>query len=64
MHVHHRLQRKLSEIVDATMTGNAHFNSLQATGKEDVRGLRCWPTTWSKSYDDMPQATRVGKPRI
>jgi hypothetical protein len=50
-----------SQIVEAAMIGNAHFNSLQATlQKRMSRGLELMLNyTWSKSYDDLPQATRV-----
>ena len=50
-----------SQIVEASMIGNAHFNSLQATlEKRMPHGLSLlFNYTWSKSYDDMPQATRV-----
>jgi hypothetical protein len=49
-----------SQIVEAAMIGNAHFNSLQATlEKRMSHGLQLLANyTWSKSYDDMPQATR------
>jgi hypothetical protein len=49
-----------SQIVEAAMIGNAHFNSLQATlVKRMAHGLQFMANyTWSKSYDDMPQATR------
>jgi hypothetical protein len=49
-----------SQIVEAAMIGNAHFNSLQATlVKKMSHGLSLMANyTWSKSYDDMPQATR------
>jgi hypothetical protein len=50
-----------SQIIEAAMTGNAHFNSLQATlEKRMSHGLQFLANyTWSKSYDDLPQATRV-----
>jgi hypothetical protein len=50
-----------SDILLASMTGNAHFNSFQATLDKKMRnGLSLLANyTWSKSYDDMPQATRV-----
>jgi hypothetical protein len=50
-----------SDIIEAAMIGNAHFNSLQATlEKKMAHGLSLLANwTWSKSYDDMPQATRV-----
>jgi hypothetical protein len=49
-----------SQIVEAAMIGNAHYNSLQATlVKKMSHGLQLMANyTWSKSYDDMPQATR------
>ena len=49
-----------SQIVEAAMIGDAHFNSLQATlVKKMSHGLQFLANyTWSKSYDDMPQATR------
>lgn len=49
-----------SQIVEAAMIGNAHFNSLQATLQKTMsHGLQFLANyTWSKSYDDMPQATR------
>ncbi|MGA2569353.1 MAG: carboxypeptidase-like regulatory domain-containing protein [Terracidiphilus sp.] len=50
-----------SNILDAAMIGSASFNSLQATlTKKMQHGLSLMVNyTWSKSYDDMPQATRV-----
>jgi hypothetical protein len=50
-----------AQIVEAAMTGNANFNSLQATlDKKMSHGLSVLADfTWSKSFDDMPQATRV-----
>ena len=50
-----------SNILLASMSGNAHFNSFQATlDKKMQHGLSLLANyTWSKSYDDMPQATRV-----
>jgi hypothetical protein len=44
------------------MAGNSNFNSLQATlEKRMSHGLSLLANvTWSKSFDDMPQATRVG----
>jgi len=50
-----------AQIVEASMTGNSNFNSLQATlDKKLSHGLSVLANfTWSKSYDDMPQATRV-----
>jgi hypothetical protein len=49
-----------SQIVEAAMIGNAHYNSFQATLiKKMSHGLQLLANyTWSKSYDDMPQATR------
>jgi hypothetical protein len=49
-----------SQIVEAAMIGNAHFNSFQATLlKKMSHGLQLMANyTWSRSYDDMPQATR------
>jgi hypothetical protein len=49
-----------SQIVEAAMIGSAHFNSFQATLlKKMSHGLQLMANyTWSKSYDDMPQATR------
>ncbi|MDP9049147.1 MAG: TonB-dependent receptor [Acidobacteriota bacterium] len=51
-----------AQIVLASMSGNAHYNSFQATlDKKMSHGLSLLANwTWSKSYDDMPQATRVG----
>jgi hypothetical protein len=50
-----------AQIVEAAMNGNANFNSLQATlDKKMSHGLSVLANfTWSKSFDDMPQATRV-----
>jgi hypothetical protein len=50
-----------SDIVEAAMIGSAHFNSLQATlDKKMSHGLSLLANlTWSRTYDDMPQATRV-----
>jgi Carboxypeptidase regulatory-like domain len=47
-------------IVEAAMIGSAHYNSFQATlTKRMSHGLQLLANyTWSKSYDDMPQATR------
>ena len=49
-----------SQIVEAAMIGSAHYNSLQATlDKRMAHGVQFMANyTWSKSYDDMPQATR------
>lgn len=51
-----------SNIVEAAMIGSAKFNSLQATlERKMAHGLQLLLNyTWSKTYDDMPQATRVG----
>jgi hypothetical protein len=51
-----------AQIVETAMDGNANFNSLQATlDKKMSHGLSLLANfTWSKSFDDMPQATRVG----
>jgi len=50
-----------AQIVEASMTGNSNFNSFQATlDKKFGHGFSILGNfTWSKSYDDMPQATRV-----
>ena len=50
------------QIVMAYMAGNSNFNSLQATMEKRMsHGLSLLANvTWSKSYDDMPQASRVG----
>jgi hypothetical protein len=50
-----------AQIIEAAMIGAAHFNSLQATiDRKMSHGLELLANyTWSKSYDDMPQATRV-----
>ena len=50
-----------SDIIEAAMIGNAHYNSLQGTlEKKMSHGLSLLANyTWSRSYDDMPQATRV-----
>jgi hypothetical protein len=50
-----------SDILEASMTGNAHYNSVQATiEKKMMHNLSLLANyTFSKSYDDMPQATRV-----
>jgi hypothetical protein len=50
-----------AQIVEAYMAGNSNFNSLQATlDKRFAHGFSILGNfTWSKSYDDMPQATRV-----
>jgi hypothetical protein len=51
-----------AQIVEAYMAGNSNFNSGQATlEKRMSHGLSMLANvTWSKSFDDMPQATRVG----
>jgi hypothetical protein len=50
-----------AQIVNAAMIGSAKFNSFQATiDKKMSHGLSLLANyTWSKSLDDMPQATRV-----
>jgi hypothetical protein len=50
-----------ADIIEAAMVGAAHFNSLQLTlNKKMSHGLSLLANyTWSKSYDDLPQATRV-----
>ncbi len=50
-----------SQIVETAMIGNSHYNSLQATlTKRMSQGFSIlFNYTFSKSYDDMPQATRV-----
>lgn len=50
-----------AQIVEAAMIGSAKFNSMQFTlQKKMSRGLSLlFNYTWSKSLDDMPQATRV-----
>jgi Carboxypeptidase regulatory-like domain len=50
-----------SDIIQAAMIGNSNFNSFQATlEKRMAHGLSLLANyTWSKSLDDMPQATRV-----
>lgn len=51
-----------AQIVEASMSGNSHYNSLQATlEKKMSHGLSILGNiTWSRSYDDLPQATRLG----
>jgi len=51
-----------AQIVKAAMIGSAKFNSFQATlDKKMSHGLSLLANwTWSKTLDDMPQATRVG----
>jgi len=50
-----------SDIIEAAMIGAAHFNSLQLSlEKKMSRGLSLLANyTWGRSYDDLPQATRV-----
>lgn len=50
-----------SQIVQAAMIGSSSYNSLQATVQKRMsRGLSFMVNyTWSKTYDDMPQSTRV-----
>ncbi len=54
-------QTAFSQIVQTAMIGNSHYNSLQATLEKQLQhGLSIlFNYTFSKSYDDMPQATRV-----
>ena len=54
-------QTAYSNIIETAMIGNAHYNSLQATLEKRMhRGISVlFNYTWSKSYDDLPQATRV-----
>lgn len=49
-----------SQIVEAAMIGSAHYNSFQATlTKTMSHGVQFLANyTWSKSIDDLPQATR------
>jgi hypothetical protein len=51
-----------SDIIDAAMIGSAGFNSFQGTiEKKMSHGFSMLANyTWSKTLDDMPQATRVG----
>jgi hypothetical protein len=51
-----------TDIIEAQMSGSSKFNSFQATlEKKMSKGLSMLLNyTWSKSLDDMPQATRVG----
>ena len=51
-----------SDIIEAAMVGSANFNSMQASlDRKFSHGLSVLANfTWSKSYDNMPQATRVG----
>lgn len=50
-----------SQIVETAMIGNSHYNSLQATLQRAMSHnfSILLNYTFSKSYDDMPQATRV-----
>jgi hypothetical protein len=50
-----------ADIIEAAMVGNANFNSLQASlNRKFSHGLSLLANfTWSKSFDNMPQATRV-----
>ena len=50
-----------SQIVETAMIGNSNYNSLQATiEKKMARDFSIlFNYTFSKSYDDMPQATRI-----
>lgn len=50
-----------SQIIEAAMIGNANFNSFQATLEKKMSGglSLLLNYTFSKSLDDMPQATRV-----
>ena len=52
---------RYAQIITAAMIGNANYNSLQLTlSKKMSRGLSLMANyTFSKSLDDMPQATRV-----
>jgi hypothetical protein len=49
------------QMVEASMSGSAKYNSLQVTlEKKMSHGLSMlFNYTWSKSLDDLPQATRV-----
>jgi len=51
-----------SDIIKAAMIGSAGYNSFQATiEKKMSHGFSMLANyTWSKTQDDMPQATRVG----
>jgi len=51
-----------SDIIEAAMIGSAGFNSFQATLERKMsHGFSLLANyTWSKTLDDMPQATRVG----
>ena len=50
-----------SQIIEAAMIGSAGFNSLQLTvTKKMQHGLSLLANyTWSKTLDDLPQATRI-----
>jgi hypothetical protein len=50
-----------SQIIEAAMIGNSNFNSFQATLERKMsHGFSLLANyTWSKSLDDMPQATRI-----
>lgn len=52
---------RYSNIIQAAMIGNANYNSLQLTlSKKMSKGLSLLANyTFSKSLDDLPQATRV-----
>ncbi|HVU48526.1 MAG TPA: carboxypeptidase regulatory-like domain-containing protein [Terracidiphilus sp.] len=52
---------RYSNIIQAAMVGNANYNSLQLTlSKKMSHGLSLLANyTWSKTLDDLPQATRV-----
>jgi hypothetical protein len=54
-------QTAFSQIVETAMIGNSHYNSFQATLEKQMQhGVSILLNyTFSKSYDDMPQATRV-----
>jgi hypothetical protein len=51
-----------SDIIEAAMVGSANYNSLQASlDRKFSHGLSLLANfTWSKAFDNMPQATRVG----
>jgi hypothetical protein len=54
-------QTAYSQIVETAMIGNSHYNALQATltKKLEHNLSLLFNYTWSKSYDDLPQNTRV-----
>ena len=54
-------QTAYSQIVQIATIGNSHYNSMQATLEKQLQhGLSIlFNYTFSKSYDDLPQATRV-----